>query len=198
MYCNVLLFCRLYFDNLFTSMALMRWLSEHELGGTGTVRANQVISMPHPEPKAMEKEERGTTKTYYTEDCMVIAWRDNKSVYVALNVHPVGDGTNTAMRYSKAAHGKITVKQPAVIKAYNKLMGGVDLVDQMIACYRPMIRKRKWWWPIYTWVLSLMLVNSWRLWNIVKPDASLGLLPYVPQVVNEMLTRHGERWLRTG
>ena len=69
---------------------------------------------------------------------------DNKSVYVASNVHGVGDGSNTTRRYSKTVHRKISVSQPDVIKMYNKMMGGVDLVDQQIACYRPRIRKRKW------------------------------------------------------
>ena len=78
------------------------------------------------------------------------------------------------------------------------MMGGVDLVDQQIACYRPKIRKRKWWWPIWTWSLSLMLVNSWRLWNIVKTEKKINLLTFLRQVVTELLTRHGEQRLRTG
>ena len=88
----------------------------------------------------MEKEDRGSSVTYYSEDCIVTAWKDNKAVYVASNVHGVGDGDNTAERYSRTAHKKVIIKQPAVIKMYNKMMGSVDLVDQQIGCYRPRIR----------------------------------------------------------
>ena len=59
--------------------------------------------------------------TYYIEDCAVTAQKDNKSVYVASNVHSAGDGSNTTLRYSKAVHRKISVKQPDVIKAYNSI-----------------------------------------------------------------------------
>ena len=53
---------RIYFDNLFTSTLLMRWLSEKEIGGTGTVQSNRVIAMPHPDPKTFDKDyERGST-----------------------------------------------------------------------------------------------------------------------------------------
>ena len=100
----------------------------------------------------------------------------------------------------KTVHRKISVSQPDVIKTYNKMMGGVDLVDQQIASYRPRIRKRKWWWPIWTWSLSLMLVNSWCLWNILKVGRKekMNLLTFLHQVVTELLTKHGEQRLRTG
>ena len=80
------------------------------------------------------------------------------------------------------------------------MMGGVDLVDQQIACYRPRIRKRKWWWCIWTWSLSLMLVNSWRLWNIGNSEKKnkVNLLTFLCQIATKLLTRHGEQRLRTG
>ena len=55
---------KLYFDNLFTSMKLLKWLSSKEIGGTGTVRSNRVIAMPHPHPKIIEKEDMGSSVTY--------------------------------------------------------------------------------------------------------------------------------------
>ena len=74
------------------------------------------------------------------------------------------------------------------------------MVDQQIGCYRPRIRKKKWWWPIWTWSLSLMIVNSWRLWHIVKKDKKdkMSLLTFICQVVLEVLTKHGEQRLMPG
>ena len=94
--------------------------------------------MPHPDPKTIEQEDRGKSVTYYSEDC---AWKDNKAVYVSSDVHGVGAGDNTATRYSKTAHKKVSIQQPDIIKSYNKMMGGVDLLDQQIGFYRPRIRK---------------------------------------------------------
>ena len=58
----------------------------------------------------------------------------------------------------------------------------------------------KWWWPIWSWSLSLMLVNSWHLWHNVKTDKkdNMNLLTFHCQVVMELLTRHGEQRMRTG
>ena len=42
-------------------------------------------------------------------------------------------------------------------------MGGVDLLDNMVAVYRIPFRKKKWWFSLYTWSLSVYAVNGWRL-----------------------------------
>jgi len=46
---------------------------------------------------------------------------------------------------------------------YNDGMGGVDLLDNLVACYRVLYRIKKWWFPIYIWSLSVCAVNGWRL-----------------------------------
>ena len=57
---------------------------------------------------------------------------------------------------------------PEMIEAYNSKMGGVDLVDNMVACYRVPYRKKKWWFNIYVWSLNVSAVNAWRLRNRVN------------------------------
>lgn len=57
----------------------------------------------------------------------------------------------------------IQIPIPELIKAYNEKMGGVDLVDNMVACYRIPYRLKKWWYPMYGWSLSISAVNGWRL-----------------------------------
>ena len=42
-------------------------------------------------------------------------------------------------------------------------MGGVDLMDRLLASYRPRIRGKKWWWPLFVNVLNVSVVASWRL-----------------------------------
>jgi hypothetical protein len=48
-----------YFDNLFTSISLISELSNREIGGTGTVRRNQVFNVPLTDPKSFKKTPRG-------------------------------------------------------------------------------------------------------------------------------------------
>ena len=54
---------------------------------------------------------------------------------------------------------------PAMVLDYNKAMGGVDLVNQCIKCYRIHTRIRKWYWALYTWFLNAQMVQAWRLFR---------------------------------
>ena len=53
------------------------------------------------------------------------------------------------------------VQQPDLIHAYNQGMGGVDLMDRMVASYRPSIRGKKWHWPLFTNALNVTVVAAW-------------------------------------
>ena len=86
---------------------------------------------------------------------------------------------------------------PNMIANYNTHMGGVDLFDQMVARYRIRIRKRKWWWCVYTWSLSASAVNAWRLMNFVKKD-KMPFLDFLRHLVTEMLAVHGTARVRPG
>lgn len=165
----------IYFDNLFTSFPLLQRLSELGVGGTGTLRKNRLNRVPLPEAACVEKMERGSSKSLYREDQVCTVWRDNKAVYVASNVHNVtkkiedqGVEPNQcyAKRYSKQAGGQIFINRPNLISMYNESMGGVDLLDGMVALYRCTIKKKKWWFGFVPWSINVAAVNAWRLRNL--------------------------------
>jgi len=57
---------------------------------------------------------------------------------------------------------KVDVQQPAVIAAYNHQMGGVDLLDRFLSNYRPFMRSKKWWWPLFVNGRNMVVVAAWR------------------------------------
>ena len=59
----------------------------------------------------------------------------------------------------------VTVKIPQIINNYNHWMLGVDVVDQLIAYYRPKIRCRRTWVPIFLHCLDILRVNSYVLYK---------------------------------
>ena len=65
-------------------------------------------------------------------------------------------------------------------------MGGVDLLDQMVACYRPHIRKRKWWWCFHTWGLAATSVNAWRL-QMATSNTKVDYLTFLRGLVSGLL-----------
>ena len=59
------------------------------------------------------------------------------------NIHTPVD-TISVQRWRRVNKEDVSVDQPRYIKSYNHFMEGLDMVDQMLACYRNKLRKRKW------------------------------------------------------
>lgn len=107
-----------------------------------------------------------------------------------------------------------------MVQKYNAGMGGVDLLDNLVACYRYSnnlfffctcafysrkkiiyigltfilsrvpYRIKKWWFPIYTWSLSVSAVNAWRLRMRVTGERE-PYLDFLRELCISMLTEHG-------
>lgn len=42
-------------------------------------------------------------------------------------------------------------------------MGGVDMLDNFMSCYRPVFKSKKWWWPLFVNGINMLVVASWRI-----------------------------------
>ena len=83
---------KLYFDNLFTTMKLLDWLSAKGIGGTGTMRQNRIAAIPVPSKKEVERNyERGAAFSVFSGDKGVVVWMDNKPVYCGSNIDTTED-----------------------------------------------------------------------------------------------------------
>lgn len=126
-----------YVDNLFTSFPLLDKMSERGIALTGTVRQNRLHKVPIIQKKELEKKsvERGYFQTVYRSDQVLVAWKDNKGVYVASNKHAAVQ-ERTCTRFCRTKRQSIQVPIPSLVTAYNAGMPGVDLLDYMVAHYR--------------------------------------------------------------
>lgn len=156
----------LFFDNFFTSIPLIDELRKRGLKATGTVRENRISKCPLPPNKEIQKSERGTYKYKSTraENIVVCKWNDNSVVTVASNAEKVLP-VNKVKRFSQQQKKYISVDQPAVIKAYNENMGGVDRSDQNIGLYRTSIRGKKWYFSLFSHCLDMATQNAWQLYK---------------------------------
>ncbi|KAG5867363.1 hypothetical protein JTB14_008415 [Gonioctena quinquepunctata] len=87
---------------------------------------------------------------------------DNSVVTVAstsASVQPEG----TVERYCQKERKHVMIPRPEFVAAYNRNMGGTDLMEQGIANYRINIRGKKWYWPIFTWLIDVAVHNAWYL-----------------------------------
>lgn len=160
-----------YFDNFFSSYKLLLSLQKKGFYATGTVRENRTNHCPFEPLKSMSKKPRGTYDEFFdkTTNMSLVRWNDNSVVTVISN-HLNSQPVSTTKRYSRKEKKEINIEQPNVIKYYNKNMGGVDLHDNGIANYRIAITGKKWWWPLFINTLDSIIVNSWKIYNMVNSN----------------------------
>ena len=87
--------------------------------------------------------------------------------------------------------GKVSVDQPKVISEYNKGMGGVDLLDMLLGSYRPNLRSKKWWWPLFANALNIAVVAAFKIHQKVCVD-QLSHLDFRIEVAEVMVRANHE------
>jgi len=155
----------IYFDNFFTSYNLLSALRDRGMCATGTIRENRTAGAHTVlmTSKDMKKKERG----YYDSACdgriCIAKWMDNSTVCIASNSLS-HEPTHVVRQYVKP-NPNLSVVQPHIIHQYNIGMGGVDVMDRLLSSYRPMLRGKKWWWPLFLNVISLSVVAAWKVYH---------------------------------
>lgn len=65
-------------------------------------------------------------------------------------------------QWDKKAKITKAVSCPNVVSPYNKSMGGVDVLDQLIEYYRTYIKTKKWTLKVILHFMDAAIVNSWQ------------------------------------
>ncbi|XP_043217168.1 piggyBac transposable element-derived protein 3-like [Amphibalanus amphitrite] len=155
---------KVYFDRFFTSLPLLDALSDRNLKATGTIMKNR-IPKPVKIPTQKDLGTRGTSQCSVRQDPAkgplgITTWLDNKPVILASNhegIHPEDE----CRRWSKRDRKFIAVSRPAVVRLYNRSMGGVDLLDRMVSYYRTSARTKKWTVRVILHMLDVTATNCW-------------------------------------
>ena len=155
------------------------------------MRQNRLHKLPIIAKKELEKKtvKRGTMEAIYKEDQVLVAWKDNKAVYMASNKYSAETAT-TVRRFCRKEKKQLQVPIPEMIKEYNSGMGGVDYIDNSVACYRVAYRIKKWYFPIYTWTLSTSAINAWRL-RMQMTGRKEPYLDFLRELCIDMMNQHG-------
>lgn len=167
---------KIYYDNWFTSLQLQIELHKMGIFSLGTVRSNRLEGCSFTSDKEMKKIGRGTVEEKKANvegvELLAIKWYDNKPVHLLssfVGAYP----TTQVKRWDSKTKAKIDVDCPNAVITYNQFMGGVDLVDSLVALYRTTIRSKKWYHKIYFHLMDLCVVNSWLLYR--RDCASCGV-----------------------
>jgi hypothetical protein len=153
-----------FFDNFFTSVKLLETLTDRGIRATGTVRDNRIGDAKNCliTSKTMKKKEiRGNFQYCCNGKVYIAKWNDNAVVNVASNCYTHEPVLSVTRRVKGSS--QVAVTQPHLVRRYNEGMGGVDLMDRLLAAFRPTIRGKKWWWPLFLNVVNVSVVAAWRL-----------------------------------
>ena len=101
----------------------------------GTMRNNRIRKCPLADVCDMKKRERGSYDFKSTSNLEIVRWNDNSVVIIGSNACRV-EPVRNAKRWVRGK-GKGNITQPVVIAAYNRGMGGVNLLDRALSDLRP-------------------------------------------------------------
>ncbi|KAK2578806.1 hypothetical protein KPH14_012835 [Odynerus spinipes] len=118
-------------DNWYSSPALFLRLLKQKTNVIGTVRKNRKY-MPQDLP--IDKLKLGEHVQKTCNGLLALRWKDKRDVYMLTTKHASVELTEV-----RNNQGRTKLKPTCVID-YNKGMGGIDLNDQMLACF-PIMRK---------------------------------------------------------
>ncbi|CAF4878842.1 unnamed protein product [Pieris macdunnoughi] len=140
----------IYFDNFYTNIPLVHYLTNEGIYCLGTVQRNRLgKSCKLPEKREIMKSNvpRGTyhenVASHEGLELSATSWKDNKQA-------------------------NIQISCPRVVKEYNAHMGGVDLMDSFIGRYRIRIKSRKWTTRLFYHLLDMTVINAWVLYKKVN------------------------------
>nr|XP_050033781.1 piggyBac transposable element-derived protein 2-like [Dermacentor andersoni] len=158
----------LFFDNWFTSIKLLVNLHQRGIPAMGTARANRISGCRLPSDAEMKKNGRGShverQATIEGVEVRVVKWYDSRGVNIAStfgSAQPLG----SCQRYDRKKKERCEVEQPAIVKAYNTFMGGVDLLDGLMAYYRIFLKSKKFYLRFFFHFVDMAVVSSWLLYR---------------------------------
>ena len=157
---------KIFFDNWFCTLELLLKLKEIGILAVGTTRSDRIAKCPLKTNKEMQKEGRGAMD--YRVDAntglRIIKWLDNGPVHLA-STYEWKDPMSEIERFDSTTKKYIKVQCPAIVKAYNGSMGGVDLSDMFLSLYRTKINIKRWYIKVFFHCVDIAKINSWGLYK---------------------------------
>lgn len=159
---------RIYFDNYFTTLPLLRELKKDNILATGTIRNGR---RGIPDNFKPDKElKRGNFDYRVTDDGIsCVKWMDKRIVMLASNFESPFD-TESVIRKNKNGE-KENVPCPKVLKSYNQNMGFVDKADMLKKTYQIDRKSRKWWPRIFWHFIDVSIVNAFIIFQQRSPNS---------------------------
>lgn len=167
----------LYFDNWFCGVDLQVVLKKVGISSVGTVCEARLKGCQLPSDKDLKKKGRGSyvemATTFEGVSLRAVKWFDNRPVTL-LSTFASASPEQAVKRFDKKTRTTVSIPRPAIVGIYNECMGGVDLMDMLVALYRIHVRSKKWYRRLFFHLLDVVVVNCWLLY---RRDATAANVP---------------------
>lgn len=155
-------------------MDLQVVLKKVGISSVGTVREARLKGCKFPsDDKDLKKKGRGSyveMKTTFEGVCLrAVKWFDNRPVTL-LSTFASASPEQAVKHFDKKTRTTVSIPRPAIVGIYNECMGGVDLMDMLVALYRIHIRS-KWYRRLF---FSFIGCSSSQLQAPVPPRCHTG------------------------
>ena len=148
----------MYFDNFFTSVALLEELFSRQTMACGTSRAcvQGPQALQSKKPKIVLQP--GEACALRRGPILAFKWCQNKpkNVYMMTTLH---NAVETFTGHLERGTGN-PIYKPAAIIEYTKQMGGVDLSDQLMNYYNFLHHSCKWWQKLLVHLFNMVILNG--------------------------------------
>ena len=158
---------QLFMDNWFSTLSLLSQLKSMGILSIATFCANGLGGCPLMSKKDLKKSGCGSFnyRTDMKTGMHLLKWFDNKCVVVGSTFTGV-ECTETVERYDPSQKKKVKIDCPDMVLQYNKSMGGVDLVNMLIAVYRTrVITQKHWYLKLIFHCIDIAKVIAWLLYR---------------------------------
>lgn len=183
-----------FFDNYFSSVPLAAYLRTKNTYCVATTRADRV---DWPTPLKAKKQlnhqlKRGEHRSVIVAPgVQCLLWKDKKAIpFINTTCEPSRE--TTVMRKKKDG-SRITVPCPQSVQLYNSYMGGVDVADQLRKTYSCRRKSKKWWLPLFYFMVDVSVVNSYILHRETPHTAKHTLKEFILELSSELMSCHCSR-----
>ncbi|KRX69229.1 PiggyBac transposable element-derived protein 3 [Trichinella sp. T6] len=141
---------KIFFDNYFTHLHLQLRLLKKGIHTIGTIRRNRLKNAPLKIEKELKRAAWGAFHVCTTAEnnLCIVRWHDSAVVNLS-TTYVCTQPVCKVKRWNKKQKTLVDLSCPAIVKEYNKYMGGVDLAGMLRALYRIDHRSRKWYRIIF-------------------------------------------------
>lgn len=152
---------KVFADDFFTSVPLVEHLKQRGIYYIGTVRRNRVKNCQLMDERELRTKGRGSLDFRVNqENTIIVRWCNSKAVNLLssfVGVEPL----STLRRWDQKAKTYTVIPRPAIVDAYNRFAGGLDLLDTLSALYKFSLRSRRWYIYIWWHTVTVAVINAW-------------------------------------